>query len=132
MLFTLEEIKELNKGYGRDEGIFLQPTNIPATIKTHVIYMRYSDGGMTGGNCWNDDAPHHYSNDDRPDFDILNDVLERVAPALTYLQYRKVEKLIEDGWGYSEWEYYGNSTDYAVKFIVLDKLEELLKELGYV
>ena len=131
MLFTDDKIKEINKlapyDYGNEQGIFKQPYGIPTDIKEHVIYMRWESGGVSGGSCWDSSNPQPYTNTDKPKFEILDIVLRNIAPNITYLQYKVIEDLIRNKYE-SKYEYYGNSTDYEINFIVLTDLENQLDE----
>ncbi len=122
-----ELIKQINKECEMsDQGIFFQPYGIPVHIKEHVIYMRYETGGYSGGSCWDNSDPTPYYNNEVPDFEVLDVALKYLMPNISYLQYKQVEKLIltnED----SKNEYYGNSTDYKTKYIIVKELEDLLK-----
>lgn len=123
-----EDIKEINDKCPSDQGIFIQPSMIPITIKGPVIYSRYSTGGMSGGNCWGDEP--YYQSEEIPEdhFKVLDLVLEKLMPNITYLQYKKLTKLIHNN-SESRDEYYGNSTDWAVEYIILSELELFLEEL---
>lgn len=87
--------------------------------------MGWDSIGFRGGDCWGNEA-ESYSNDE-PDFEVLDLVLAELRPNITYLDYKKVNKLIREDTD-SEWEYYGNSTTYEVKFIILNDLINLLKD----
>jgi hypothetical protein len=97
-----------------------------------VLYINYETGGYSGGNCWDDTKPQPYTVADRDDdFTSLVDCLEEVAPQVTFIQFRKIESLVEKTeHGYTE--YYGNSTDYMVEYIHLDVLWDVLEKYGYV
>ena len=50
-------------------------------------------------------------------------------PSLTYLQFKEIEKLVN----YSEetdWEYYGNYTEFGVNYIELSSLINKLESLN--
>ena len=122
------DIEEINNDPSIDgwrEGIFTQPTYIPVHIKTPVIYQRYETGGVSGGSCWEDSDPQPYSVDERPPFKVLDLVLRKICPDISYLKYREIEGLIHTN-SESEYEYYGNSTDWEVKYIILEDLYKLL------
>jgi len=44
-----------------------------------------------------------------------------------YLQYKEIERLMRDNTD-SDCDYYGNSTDYLVEYVVLSELEKLIKQ----
>lgn len=96
-----------------------------------VITLKWYTGGMSGGNCWDDTTPYPTSGDDEPEFVLLDKLLETVAPAITMLQYKAINRLIvcTDG---SIYEYYGNSSNYDIKTISLRSIYDLLMGWGYV
>ena len=124
---TNEEIEDINKECPYDQGIFFQPNMIPINIKEHVIYSRYETGGYSGGSCWDDSDPRPYTEDIQEDrFKVLDLVLAKLKPNITYLQYKKIEGMIRDNED-TEQEYYGNSRDWKVEYIVLSELEKFLE-----
>ena len=125
-----ETIKEINEKCPYDQGIHKQPWGIPDNIQEYVIYSRYVVGGHRGGSCWGDVARPFSEKEPDDSLKVLDITLETLAPSLTFLHYRRVLELVncsED----SQWEYYGNSTDWEIKYVILSELEVLLKELGY-
>lgn len=122
---TEDDIKEINRIDGWYQGIFKEPNWIPTNIKDYVVYQRYETGGYSGGACWEGCVAEPYEVSEVPNFDVLDAVLKKIAPDVSYLQYKRVEKFITNS-SETEYEYYGNSTDWAVRFIVLEDLYELL------
>lgn len=90
------------------------------------IYVYWSTGGIGGGSCWDDgtEPVRHYSTPgSKPEelFD-LDTIIEKVKPDITLMQYKSLcNKLVEYD-EYTENEYYGNSSNYAVKKCNLAKL----------
>lgn len=127
MRLSEQDIKEINGSISDswNQGVFTQPSWIPNDIKEPVIYMRYVESGYSGGNCWGDEA-EYFDGEKEPKFEALDAVLLKIAPKITYLMYRKIDDLIQSS-DHIEWEYYGNRNDYAVRFIVLSDLYELLE-----
>jgi len=125
---TQEEIKEINGVCPYDQGIFFEPSMIPVHIKEPVIYMRWETGGVSGGSYLESSNPQRYNNyDSEPKFKVLDLILEKLKPNITYLQYKKIENMIHTN-EETEYEYYGNSTDWLVKYIILSELETFLNE----
>ena len=126
-----ELIKAINEKCPYDQGIFFQPFGIPDGIETHVVYSRVETGGTSGGNCWNDDEARPYVADEAEEepMKVLDILLEEIAPKITYLQYKKIQKLIHSN-EHTEWQYYGNSTDYKIEYILLPELENLLAQFA--
>jgi len=130
---TEEEILEINEkapydSYNNEQGVFFQPTGIPDNTKDSVVYMRWLSGGYRGGSCWGGVAAPFEGEygSEGPEFKVLDIVLEKLMPNIGYLQFKKVSALIKDSTD-SEWEYYGNSTNYEVRYILLSELYELLE-----
>ena len=122
-----ELIKEINEKCPYNQGIFKEPYGIPVHIKEPVIYCRYETGGYSGGSCWGDRNPEYYSEDVPKDrFKVLDLVLEVLFPDIKYLQYKQIEELIHDN-EETEYEYYGNSTDWKCEYIILSELESLIE-----
>jgi len=118
------EIEKINHDAPYNQGIFKEPFGIPDFEKRMVVYQMWETGGISGGSCWENSNPQHYSNSEPvPEWTALDEVLEILAPSLTFLQFRKISKLIHST-SESQWEYYGNQTDYGIKYIVLEELEK--------
>lgn len=127
---TESQIRAINEKSPYNQGIFFQPNHVPVSIKEHVIYKRTYVGGLSGGNCWDDTVPTYKKSyeGDSGEFEVLDLVLEELKPDITYLQVKKIMKLLHTNTE-TEWEYYGNSSEYLVKYIILSELEKALKEL---
>lgn len=85
-------------------------------------------GGNSGGSCYGGEAS--YQAEDNPQFnnDYLDKILESIAPEVTYLTYRKIEKSIIKTMEYTQSEYYGNNDIYHVQLIPIVPLIEMLEE----
>lgn len=133
MELTAKQIEMINKAapmewQKNEQGIFTQPWGIPDNIKEPVIYMRWETGGVSGGSCWDSSNLQPYVREEgEPKFDVLDLTLKELCPQITYLQFREIENLIKSN-KKTEWEYYGNRTDFSVKFIVLSDLISYLNE----
>jgi len=128
MLLSEEQIQKINKECPYEQGVFYQPYGVPVHIKEHVIYCRYEISGYEGGSCWGEDEPHYYERDPPKDrMKVLDIVLEELCPKITYLQYREIERLIHDNTE-TKYEYYGNSEDYKIEYIILSELCKLLSK----
>jgi hypothetical protein len=66
-----------------------------------------------------------------PNLNILDDVLSDICPNITYLQYKKliVEASVQTQ-KTSVNEYYGNSSDYLQKYVLLGNLYDAMVTLG--
>ena len=122
----IEKIEILLPNY--EQGIYTEPYGILHTIKEPVIYMRWKTGGVSGGSCWDSSNPKSYVNDkEKPNFEVLDLVLSELMPTITYLQFKEIEKLIHTN-DETEYEYYGNCTDYEIKYVILSELIRKLEE----
>ncbi len=122
---TEQDIAEINDSKEIDSwysGIFKEPFGVPNTEKRLLVYSRYESGGVSGGSCWDSSNPQPYTSE-RPKnhMKILDLVLEKLCPNITYLDYKKISELIVNS-EISEYEYYGNSTDWVIEYIPLDEL----------
>jgi len=127
---TTEQIEKLNNDCPYGQGIFLQPYGIPINEKRLVIYSSYTSGGYSGGSCWDDSEPRRYENEVPNDhMEALDKVLSVLCPNISYLNFKKIEKLMNHEFD-TRTEYYGNSSDITVDYIVLDELYEKLEEIG--
>lgn len=127
MDLTKEQIDKINAECPHEQGIFTEPYGIPFRIKEPVIYIRYETGGVSGGSCWDESDPRPYSLSEFPEFKVLDMVIKEVNPNISYLKYKEIEELIHSN-EETEWEYYGNSTDYTIKFVILSELLDTLKD----
>ena len=122
-----EIIDKINALCPEDQGVFVQPSGIPTTIKGPVVYMRYPTGGMTGGGYHEHSYRHPFTIHERPGFKALEIVLRELKPSISYLQFKEVAALVRFENGYTDNEdYYGNYTDFDIEYVILDELEQLL------
>lgn len=127
MELTEEKILEINKKCDYDQGVFFQPYGVPVKYSEKCVYIRIETGGYSGGSCWDDSDPQRYENDTREvKWNALDLVLSELAPNLSYNDYRGLEELIQTN-EETEHEYYGNSTDWFIKYIPLSKLIHYLE-----
>ena len=127
---TEEEIQKLiekvNSKAPFGQGIYIYPR---INESEYVIYSKYETGGYSGGSCWNDDSPEPYYVDERPNFDILEILLNELLPKNRISSYKEMfEKLIKTH-DFTDYEYYGNSTDYNLEYIPLSTVLIGLKNI---
>lgn len=92
----------------------------------------YSNEWITGGrwgDCWGNEG--NIEPDESEDFYQLDNLLEVIAPNLTFLQYKKIEKECVELDEWHNFEYYGGVTYKARYECDLFRLQEQLKEMGY-
>lgn len=96
------------------------------------ISVSWVVGGMTGGNCWDGGAKYSVDPEPEPEMTVLNDFLEKVAPNITYLQYRKISELIENEIDDQNPDWYGNYRTTVSKRLDVKVLFDYLKEKGII
>lgn len=137
---TLEEFKELTKDSWNtvDMDRYVYHSRFSKKEREEdnkdVILVSWSTGGYKGGSCWGGKAEPYTSDEKEPDFPI-EDILEKVAPQITFLKYRTLSKEIDNDIVTLEYtldDYYGNSTDYKVKFILIDSLYNIFVDQGII
>jgi hypothetical protein len=127
MQLTEDQIKAINEKCPYNQGVFFQPNHIPIHIKELVIYTRYETGGVSGGSCWDSSNPQPYDREPPKDkFKVLDLVLAELMPNITYLQFKQIDALVKDNED-TEFEYYGNRTNYKAEYIILSELYKLLE-----
>jgi hypothetical protein len=108
-------------------------SNISQSIYDNQIQIKIETGGVSGGSCWDDSDPQDYSNNvSISDITIFDSIFEVLILNITHLQSRKVLKLLESKIDFkykSDYEYYGNSTDYKIWNIPLETLYETINEV---
>lgn len=87
-------------------------------------------GGQSGGSCWDDGDSSYYSipGEPEPDKYLLDSILELVKPGISFLTYRKIRENVISYSEYSQNDYYGNYTDYRIRYIDLSKLYDMIYE----
>lgn len=129
MKLTEEQIITINrKQQSSEQGIYNQPYKIPTNINGLVLYQRYITGGYSGGDCWGGEASSFTTDDSISEFTILDDVLEILKPDIKLLEYKEIKKHIKSS-EYTNFQYYGNSDHYQIRYLELDKLYNLLSIL---
>lgn len=101
------------------------------TPENPQLRVKWETGGVGGGSCWEDSNPQPYTSNEQPEeLTDLDNLLEEIAPNITFLQYRNLAKLIKNS-SYTQNEYYGNCTNYAIKKIYIKELYDYLVEKGW-
>lgn len=126
-MITAEDIKELDIWTVEGKTQTLEPDR--DAIKREVCV-----GGSEGGSCWNDAPSVGYrtgADINDATYDDLDNILEKFAPQVTFLQYKKLVKELSSptdtrAGGYSD--FYGNGTDMETQYIFLDDLAKYINE----
>jgi len=116
------------RGLSTDE--YLKLKNSLSIPEKGFFEITWRTGGISGGSCWDEgdrDPHYHVSGDIEPRFTTLDAFLLKVCPNLSFIIYKKIDDLFEIR-EYSEYEYYGNSTNYVSKSINIKGLYDILVE----
>ncbi len=129
---TEEDIKKINDSKDFDswyQGIYKEAYGVPNDMKEMSVYKRWKKSGADGGSCWGTDA-EYYEGDPEPDFVALDKALAIIAPTLTHLHYREIERAVISS-DTTDYHYYGNYDDWGICFIPLPTIYAILEKLGY-
>lgn len=98
-------------------------------IYLNFIWMVHETGGVSGGSCWDSSDPQEYiNNEEMPEFVAFDAVLTKLVPNLPYLHYKVICSQFVKELDYVDNEYYGNHTDYEIKYVSLCDLYNYLIE----
>lgn len=99
--------------------------------ETYSIYNKWCSGGVSGGSCWTDNPTYYpMSGESEPSFDSLDSILTKLCPNMTFVDYNSIKESCDTD-TITEYEYYGNSTNYTIVSITLKDLYNKLKEMKY-
>ena len=89
-------------------------------IYLNFIWMVHETGCVRGGSCWDSSDPQEYINNEKmPEFVAVDEVLNKVCPDISHLQYNAIWSEFVKEIDYTDREYYGNRTDYEIKYVSL-------------
>jgi hypothetical protein len=112
--------------HGRGRQSYLARDKVKTKDEKDCLFVEWITGGMTGGSCWHDEgATRARDAEMEPELEDLDKIITSIYPRIPYLEYKKIEKLIQRG-ERTEREYYGNYTEYAYKFIPITDLYQFL------
>jgi hypothetical protein len=125
MELTQLQIEKINEKCPYEQGIFIEPYGCDG-MREPLLYMRWKTGGITGGSCWEGSNPQPYTSDDpKPRFVVLTLTIKELKPDLTFLEYEEIMDMVVST-DTTDWEYYGNCTNYGIEYL---KLSDLIKKL---
>lgn len=108
----------------RLKGVTVQKVQNLFLVKGALVSPSWTTGGMTGGSCYDSrGADSAVRPEMRPTW--LEDILEETVPGITFLQYRKLDRL-RKSFEYGTDCYYGNYTDHAFEVITLSDIKATL------
>lgn len=117
---TYKEFNSLIKDIYNDPDTYYE-----SSYNGTEISVKWETGGMSGGSCWGSEAKPYTSNEPPKELDLLDAVLLKIKPDMSYLQYKCLNKIVKHKEDHC-WEYYGNSTDYMMKIVSVSDLYEWL------
>ena len=127
----LQEAKKIAGKYHYKDKVHDWTTRKPKDIDPY-IFVEWETGGVNGGSCWDSSNPTPYTLDNPPEeLHILDAILEKYRPNITYLEYKNLSANIMEYDSRTEREYYGNSTNYAIKKVLIKDLYNYLIEKGW-
>lgn len=89
--------------------------------KEPALTLCWHTGGIGGGSCWGGENHAYSTGDPEPEWEDLDRILEHFCPNITFIRYKGImRKSTTDDW--SRNEYYGNSTNYAMRILKLKDL----------
>lgn len=98
-----------------------------------AVSIKWYTGGISGGSCWDEgDENNHYATtgEEEPEFTDFETIILHFVPNITFVEFRDIRKLVKQK-EWTDYEYYGNSTNYAEKYVYLEDIYNFLKEKGY-
>lgn len=95
------------------------------------LFHEWTSGGMSGRGYWGGEL-EAVEGDPEPGWTELDDLLAKVAPKITYLEYKKIDRMVTTGSYNDGGDYYGNYYTKSYKHIDLRELYDYLKEINYV
>ena len=103
-----------------------------ALTDDEFIWLAHETGGVSGGSCWDESDPQPYLTDEAmPEFIIFYKLLELTVPTIGFLQVKLMEHELIHSMEYTDYEYYGNSTDYSIKYAKVSDIYNWLVEKGF-
>lgn len=125
----MEASNEYRQTYSRYYSPSKEETSQYKTFLSQFLVESVYKGGMSGGSCW-DEGPHenyYAESGNKIEFGLLDKFLAKVAPEITFLKYRGISDLVKEE-DKTEYQYYGNTSDYKIFWINLNDLYDYLSE----
>lgn len=124
--YFLKKVSEITNVYFfNQKEIFLKKEELPK-LEYEIMSPRVI-GGVCGGNCWGDEANIPVEPDPEKEFVVLNEILYCLTPNISFLKYKKIEEKIRK-FTSSDYEYYGNTTEYEYRYLKLKDLYDEIKD----
>lgn len=87
--------------------------------------------GGAYGNCWND-MMSPVDAEDPVEFTELDELLQEICPNISFLHYKRIQRECVETADTYEPDYYGGGANYKKWVCDIEKLYNLLSELGYI
>lgn len=94
------------------------------------LYSEEWSLGGEWGDCWGNHG--HVSGSESKDFIELDDLLEKIAPQISFIQYKKIKNHCVEQIEWHVPDYYSSGMDEACWRCDMRKLYEMLKEMNYI
>lgn len=86
----------------------------------------WTTGGMTGGDCWGNEAEWLVDASPEPEFVDFDTIIEHFLPEISHLAYKRLARSLIHTDTYTDSEYYGNYYTRAEKWVDLEEMYKLL------
>lgn len=127
---TYEEFIKKIKQEGVDYQAYLPSEDYSDEGDLKYIVDMVETGGHSGGSCWEDSNPMVYSTSNSLGrFENLSKVVRATMPDISFMEYEGVLDLVKRD-DHTDYEYYGNSTQYACQYVELKELYLYLSDIG--
>ncbi len=94
------------------------------------IIQYWDAGGVSGGSCWDSSDPQSYVGETAPRlFPDFDKILMLIVPNISFLQYQTIQNEVLKEGEETEYAYYGNSTTYGYRLVILEDLYNKLVEM---
>lgn len=96
-----------------------------------LVSEAWRTGGVGGGSCWDegDEDPHYELGEEESEpIKALENFLEEFHPNLSLSQYKEIMQHVNTEY-WTDYEYYGNHTDYACHYITFENIAKALVNL---
>jgi hypothetical protein len=96
-----------------------------------LVSESWRTGGVGGGSCWDegDEDPHYELVEEESEpIKALEKFLEEFYPHLSISQYKEIMQHVQTEY-WTDYEYYGNHTDYACRYITFESIANTLVNL---
>lgn len=123
-----ETFDDLEKKYNYEVRFYFKPYGDDDTP-----LIRIEIGGVSGGSCWDNSNPKPYTCDYiNVDTDFIYDILLEVDKNIPFLICRNIKKECVTESINTEYEYYGNCTQYRDIKIDFEKMADILIKNGII